>query len=122
MYQFSYYDLKVVSRFVPFQSYGLFYHTITNNELWMFLFLIPECIASAICLVFPDNHKKIGPGHQIKTRWTRDAKNNIILTKRVYELRPPVTIDCRTEIVDYIRNGVKKGNRSGHNGRVKRRF
>ena len=68
--------------------------------------IINRFIAS-FCLTFPEHNKPIGPGAKTnhnKKGYIFDPDKKMPLT-RTYELRTPITIDCRNNIIHYIRYG-----------------
>ena len=68
--------------------------------------IINRFIAS-FCLTFPEHNKSIGVGSKLnhdKKGYLYDNDKKIPIT-RTYELRAPITIDCRDNIKNYIQHG-----------------
>jgi len=64
-----------------------------------------------ICLTFPDNNKRVGAGHKKGAPFHGFIKQGeeFVCVSRSYELRPPITIDCREAIKDYVEHGSRRG-------------
>ena len=61
-----------------------------------------------ICLSFPEHNKSVGKGSKLHNKskgYNRDSNGPIM---RTYEIRSPITIDCRNVIKDYITFGNRK--------------
>lgn len=64
-----------------------------------------------ICLTFPGNNKPIGAGHKkgVPSRGFVKHGDEFVCFSRAYELRTPITIDCRESIKDYVSHGTRRG-------------